>query len=137
MVQMMILGWPWLTKHQDQSFFLIHLNIFFLKTVVSEFNILTCYVEPNEMMAINTFQRSRLTIIFQPGCSYSLDELNSISYENSEWVWSGNTTITNRRQPHGTARKSHSTITRHQEDKLSRANSSLFPIKLIAILEWT
>ena len=32
--------------------------------------------------------------------------LNSllVGYKNSEWVWSGNTTITNRRQPHGTAR---------------------------------
>ena len=28
-------------------------------------------------------------------------------------------------------------ITRHQEDKLSKAISSLFPIKMIAILEWT
>ena len=27
--------------------------------------------------------------------------------------------------------------TRHQEDKLSKATSSLFPIKMIAILEWT
>ena len=35
------------------------------------------------------------------------------------------------------ARKSHSTITRHQEDKLSKATSSLFPIKMIAILEQT
>ena len=35
------------------------------------------------------------------------------------------------------ARKSHSTITRHQEDKLSKATSSLFPIKTIAILERT
>ena len=26
---------------------------------------------------------------------------------------------------------------RHQEDKLSKAISSLFPIKMIAILEWT
>ena len=26
---------------------------------------------------------------------------------------------------------------RHQEDKLSKATSSLFPIKMIAILEWT
>ena len=26
---------------------------------------------------------------------------------------------------------------RHQEDKLSKATSSLFPIKIIAILEWT
>ena len=37
----------------------------------------------------------------------------------------------------GTARKSRSTITRHQEDKLSNATSSLFPIKMIAILDWT
>ena len=28
------------------------------------------------------------------------------------------------------------TTTRHQEDKLSKATSSLFPIKMIAILEW-
>ena len=28
-------------------------------------------------------------------------------------------------------------ITRHKEDKLSKATSSLFPIKMIAILEWT
>ena len=40
-------------------------------------------------------------------------------------------------QTAGTARKSRSTITRHQENKLSKANSSLFPIKMIAILEWT
>ena len=57
--------------------------------------------------------------------------------KNCKWVWSGNTTITNCRQPRGTARKSRSTITRHQEDKLSKAISSLFPIKMIAILEWT
>ena len=48
------------------------------------------------------------------------------------WVWPGNTTITNRRQPHGTARKSHSTTTGHQEDKLCKATSSFFPIKMIA-----
>ena len=33
--------------------------------------------------------------------------------------------------------KSRSTIMRHQEDKLSKATSSLFPIKMIALLEWT
>ena len=33
--------------------------------------------------------------------------------------------------------KSRSTITKHQEDKLSKATSSLFPIKMISILEWT
>ena len=55
--------------------------------------------------------------------------------KNSKWVWSGNTTITKCRQTHGTARKSHTTITRHQEDKLSKATSSLFPIKMIAKLE--
>ena len=58
-------------------------------------------------------------------------------FKNSKWVWSGNTTITNCRLPCGTARKSRSTITRHQEDKPSKATSSLFPIKMIAILEWT
>ena len=67
---------------------------------------------------------------------YNLRPLESI-HKNSNWVWSGNTTIINRRQPNGTSRKSHSTITRHQEDKLSKATSSLFPIKMIAILEWT
>ena len=30
-----------------------------------------------------------------------------------------------------------STITRHQEDKPSKATSPLFPIKMITILEWT
>ena len=34
-------------------------------------------------------------------------------------------------------RKSNTTITRHQEDKLSKATSSLIPIKMIAKLEWT
>ena len=32
---------------------------------------------------------------------------------------------------------SHTTITRHLEDKQSKATSSLFPIKVIAKLEWT
>ena len=64
---------------------------------------------------------------------------SNISIRNSKLkcVWSGNTTITNRRQTHDYARKSHYTITRHQEDKISKAASSLFPIKMIAILEWT
>ena len=43
----------------------------------------------------------------------------------------------NCRQTRGTARKSHTTTTRHQEDKQSKATSSLFPIKIIAKLEWT
>ena len=40
-------------------------------------------------------------------------------------------------QTHGTAGKSHTTITSHQEDKLSKATSSLFPIKMITKLERT
>ena len=32
---------------------------------------------------------------------------------NCKWVWSGNNTITNCRQTYDTARKSHTTITRH------------------------
>ena len=43
----------------------------------------------------------------------------------------------NCRQTCGTVRKSHTTITRHQEDKLSKATSSVFPIKMIAKLEGT
>ena len=54
--------------------------------------------------------------------------------KKSKCVWSGYTTITNCRQPRGTARKSCSTVTRHQEDKLSKATSSLFPIKSFACL---
>ena len=67
---------------------------------------------------------------------------NLIAYWDAPFVqiiseWSGNTTITNCRPTHGTARKSHTTITRHQEDKLSKATSSLFPSKMNAKLEWT
>ena len=54
----------------------------------------------------------------------------------SKWIWSGNTTITNCRQTHGIVGKSQTTTTRHQEDKLSKATSFLFPIKMIAKLEW-
>ena len=71
------------------------------------------------------------------GWSRNTREMCHFLHKNSKWVWSGNTTITNRRQPHGTVRKSRSTIMRHQEDKLSKAISSLFLIKMIAILEWT
>ena len=35
----------------------------------------------------------------------------------------------------GTAWKNRSTVTKHQEDKLSKATSSLFPIKMIARIE--
>ena len=37
-------------------------------------------------------------------------------FENSKWAWSGNTTITNCRQPRGTARKSRPTITRQSSN---------------------
>ena len=39
-------------------------NFYFLKTVEAKVIILTWYVEPNETMAINKFQRSRLTLNF-------------------------------------------------------------------------
>ena len=38
---------------------------------------------------------------------------------------------------HGIMRESHTTITRRQEDEPSKVTSSLFPIKMIAKLEWT
>ena len=55
---------------------------------------------------LNTTNESQEVSLFPAG-----------DHKNSKWVWSGNTTITNCRQPRGTARKSRSTITRHQEDK--------------------
>ena len=50
-----------------------------------------------------------------------------------------NTTITHCRPTHGNVRKIYKTITKHQEDKQSKATSyfSLFPIKMIAKLERT
>ena len=45
--------------------------------------------------------------------------------------------MTNCRQTYGIARNSNTTIMRHHEDKLSKATSSLFPIKMMAKLEWT
>ena len=84
--------------------------------------------KPNEKITLVRF-------FFSLSLSVSLSRLQYTV--NSKWVWSGNTTITNCRQPHGTARKSRSTISGHQEDKLSKATSSPFPIKMIAILEWT
>ena len=59
--------------------------------------------------------------------------LKRLGNTNCKWVWSENTTITNCRQTHGTARKSHETITRHHEDKLSKATSSFFTIKIIPL----
>ena len=47
------------------------------------------------------------------------------------------TKITNCKQTHGIVRKSHTTITRHKEEKQSKKNpSSLSPVKMIAKLEW-
>ena len=48
-----------------------------------------------------------------------------------------NNTITNCRQTRDIVRKIHTIITRHQEDKQSKATSSLFSTKIIAKLEWT
>ena len=57
----------------------------------------------------------------------------------SKWVWSRNTTITQRRPTHGTVRKSHRTftVTRHQYDNNSKATSSLFLFKMITKLKRT
>ena len=63
----MIQGWPWPTLRQGQICFLMHLNgnffwkVDFLNTIDAKDIILTWYVKPNETMAINKFQRSRLT----------------------------------------------------------------------------
>ena len=81
------------------------------------------------------------TVETEDDCNCLLEEADvamvSFVLEAAKIVRSGNTTITNCRQTHGTARKSHTTITRHQEDKLSKAARFLLPIKTIAKLEWT
>ena len=46
--------------------------------------------------------------------------MSAVHGKHSKRVLSGFTTITMRRQTQGTARKSHTTITRHQEDKKAR-----------------
>ena len=40
----------------------MHLDRFFLETVEAKVNIIIIYVQPTEKMAINKFQRSRLTL---------------------------------------------------------------------------
>ena len=87
--------------------------------------------------SISIYQSYLIFLVFC-FCNYqNIVEKIILFSQNSNWVWSGNTTITNCRQPCGTARKSRSTITRHQDHKLSKATSSLFSIKMIAILERT
>ena len=72
------------------------------------------------------------------GCPSSTIASKDISSLTTDLIWTKKvsecdqdyTKITNCRLTHGTAKKSHTTIMRHQEDKLSKATSSLFPIKL-------
>ena len=71
------------------------------------------------------------------GITYYIKSIHGHLYTKSEWVWSGNTTIKNCRQTRDNVKKSHTTITRHQEDKQSKATCSVFPIEMIAKLEWT
>ena len=94
---------------------------------------LSCSV--SEKNSHNVWTAWDIWIRFFVQCTYYFNTFQPLVCKmvrnDCKWVWSGNTTITNRRQPHGTARKSHSTITRHQEDKLGKATSSLFTIKII------
>ena len=79
---------------------------------------------PNDKLILRMFAPSRNAAI--EGGRFSHPAFFSLKHPH---------TGTHRRPPHGTVRKRHSTITRHQEDKLSKATSSLFPIRIIAILE--
>ena len=76
------------------------IDTFDLMPTIDTFNLMSIIYTFNFMSIIDTL--SLMAII---------DTFNLI--KNSEWVWSGNTTITNRRQPCGTAIKSRLTITRH------------------------
>ena len=75
-------------------------------------------------------------------CDHVLMDLLNLTFENdkknlSKIVSEYDQEIPQSQTADNPVRKSRSTITRHQEDKLSKAISSLFPIKMIAILEWT
>ena len=63
---------------------------------------------------------------------FFLNSLKIISEYDEEILQSQ--TAVNPIAPRGRATQ---TITRHQEDKLSKATSSLFPIKMIVMPEWT
>ena len=148
------LGW---LPPPDINVFLLSVNIFFCSchSYLQSLCILSSYFFQHTWLLQTLSSSAHLSMSISCVLSPEMYPVNkhhmSISYtrallnrvlpwnflKNSKWVWSGNTTITNCRQPHGTARKSRSTIMRHQEDKLSKAISSLFPIKMIAILEWT
>ena len=81
-----------------------------------------------------SFGTNDVTIIFIGYCIrmeiYFVDTKIVSEYDQK------NITLTNCRQTHGTA-SHHTNIARQEEDKTSKATSSLFPIKMIAILEWT
>ena len=92
--------------------------------------------------AHSALKLSQSSLHLQPYSAYDSNEgsgspIDALSTKYSKWVWSGNTTITNCRQTRGIVRKSRTTITRHQEDKQSKATRSLFSIKAIAKLQWT
>ena len=89
-------------------------------------------------------QKERLCRLYKKNCHWNSScPAEYILKKTSKWVWSEKTTITNCRQPRCIVRKSHTTITRRQEDKQSKATSSLslslslFPINMIAKLEMT
>ena len=73
-------------------------------------------------------QLIRIHIIFHNACKC----IQMTGKRQSE-----NTTMTHCRPSHSTMRKSHIsiTVTRHQDDKQSKTNNSLFPIKMITKLE--
>ena len=124
--------WPWLWVTQNVAQYALH-HVTYSATKFE--------VAMSNRLGGDTFTRKY--IIWPRGqghtkcCPVPSTSCDLLSYKNSKRVWSGNTTNTNCRQTHGTARKSHTTITRHQEDKLSKVTSSLFPIKMIAKLEGT
>ena len=105
----------WLFKHIIE--FCRHPTSFeFLKFKISE--ILNFHPWRWHDLYTRFFQRSHYRAI-----SSSLHQWDDC--ETTKRVWSGNTAVTNCRQICNTTRKSHTIITRHQEDKQSKATSSL------------
>ena len=74
--------------------------------------------------------------IFRPWTQH-LQSSKKVELIKGNWAWSGYITITQCRPTRDNVRKSHRTltVTRHQEDNLSKATRSLFLFKMISKLE--
>ena len=96
-----------LVSHDSLSFYCVFLLLFFLLLLLLFHLIYSCQsISCKKTSYGKTGVEASIHANYVP--IYVVKPIG-VDAKNSKWVWSGNTTITNRRQPRGTARKSHST----------------------------